>query len=696
VLDARGAAVPTVIHWGADLGPLSHAQLEALAVASVVPVGPSSPDLPTRPSLVPLLADGWTGQPGLEGHHRASDAASAPVRRPTLTTSAVELTSDASVRIQLVDAGDGSAVLAVTIDIELSPQGVLRNRTTVTNLSSEAFDVTRAATTLPLPAAAREQLDFTGTWAHERQPQRSMIRQGTWLRESRHGRGGHDDAFLLIAGSPGFGFRSGEVWAFHLATSGDTRLWLESTATGHTVVGLAELVDAGEIRLSRGESYVSPWSMAVWSDRGLDGISERFHGWFRALPAHPRGPRPLTLNTWEAVYFDHDEQRLLALAEAAASVGVERFVLDDGWMSGRVDDTRALGDWTVDATKWPNGLHALVTRVTALGMQFGLWVEPEMVSLDSDLARRHPEWMLREHATRLPVSWRHQYLLDLANPAVRDHIVAAVSALLDEYDISYLKWDMNRDMVGGSTHAHVVGLYEVIDRLRERYPRVEIESCSSGGARIDAGMLERVQRVWPSDTNDPLERQSIERWTSLLVPPEYLGSHVGAGTAHTTGRTHSLSFRLATALFGHAGIEWDVANLSPDEHAALADWAARYRQFRPLLHTATVVNADTTPDRLVRGVVSPDRRQALFSVATMLAPSVAVPMAERLPGLDPALTYRVRPVLLAGGPLCHAGTDPAWWSNGQLVASGAELGRHGVVLPLLMAEQAAVLHLIAE
>ena len=676
--------MPAIIHWGADLGDLSDPELRLLADASFPPVGPSAVDIPTRPGLIPLLADGWSGQPGLDGRHDAKDAAASRPRRPALTTVAVERSSPAALRVHLEDSADGTPVLAVTVDLELSPHGVLRSRLTVTNLAATPFELANAAVSLPLPAAARERLDFTGTWAHERQPQRAAIEQGTWLRESRHGRGGHDDAFVIAAGTPGFGFRHGEVWAAHLGWSGDARTWVDSTTTGRQLLGLGELLAPGEVRLAPGASYESPWVLAAWSDRGLDGVAERFHGWFRGRPAHPRGPRPLTLNTWEAVYFDHEEGRLVALAEAAASIGVERFVLDDGWMTGRVDDTRALGDWTVDAAKWPSGLHPLVDRVRALGMQFGLWVEPEMVSLDSDLARAHPEWILREHATRLPRSWRHQQVLDLGNPAVREHIVAAMSALLTEYDIAYLKWDMNRDLLGGSAHAHVLGLYEVLDTLRSAFPAVEIESCASGGARIDAGVLDRVQRVWPSDTNDPLERFTIERWTALLVPPEHLGSHVGAGTAHTTGRTHALSFRLAGALFGHAGIEWDVAAADPEDRTALTTWAARYREFRELLHTGVVVNADTAGDRLVRGVVSPDRREALFTVAALGTSAVATPLPERLPGLDPELVYRVEEVEFEGG------VDAAGFT-----ATGAVLAAHGIQLPPLLPERAVVLHVVA-
>jgi len=449
VLDARGTGVPSITHWGADLGELDRDQLAALADSRQRALGPSSIDVPFRLSIVPILAEGWSGLPGLEGRHdQPADAGGGRVRRPALRIESIEHPEPRVVRIVLVDAtgssaaaaadADDAVALRLTITFELTAAGVLRSRSQLTNTATETFELSSLATIFPLAPVARERLDFSGIWAAERQPQRSAIDYGTWLRESRHGRRGHDDSYLTVAGTPGFGFRHGEVWAMHLGTSGDTRVWLDRSTLGVTTVGAAELLAPGEIRLAPGDSYETPWVYAAWSDAGLDGLSDRFHSWFRGLPAHPSIPRPLTLNTWEAVYFDHNFEQLAALSDAAAAAGVERFVLDDGWMKNRTDDKRALGDWTVDELSWPEGLTPLVDRVTASGMQFGLWVEPEMVSLDSDLAREHPEWILRDDDRPLPKSWRNQFVLDLDNPAAFAYVRDAIAALLDEYAISYL------------------------------------------------------------------------------------------------------------------------------------------------------------------------------------------------------------------------------------------------------------------
>ena len=682
VLDARGTAVPAIIHWGADLGDLSPEALESLADSLVPAVGPSSIDSPLRQSILPLMAEGWSGRPGIAGHHEGRSR----LEQPAFRLSRLE-NAQGALRITLE-----TATLAVLVELELTTDGVLRQRLTVTNTGDGVYALASLDATLPVPSRARELLDFTGRWPRERQPQRRDLANGTWTRDSRHGRPGHDNAFLMVAGTPGFGFGSGEVWGAHFAWSGDQRLWAESDATGHTLLGGGELFEPGEVRLASGESFSSPWLVSAYSDAGLDGLARGFHRFIRSR--RRLSTRKVMLNTWEAVYFDQGAERLIELADAAAEVGVERFVLDDGWMIGRTDDRRALGDWVVDPVKWPLGLHPLVDHVTGLGMDFGLWVEPEMVSLDSAVAREHPEWVLgAADDGALPLPWRFQQVLDLANPEAFAHVFAQLSALLREYPIAYLKWDQNRDLLGGSAHRHTVATYALMDALREEFPGLEIESCSSGGGRVDLGVIERTDRVWPSDTNDSLERQSIYRWTAGLVPPEFLGAHLGAPTAHTTGRTHELSFRLATALFGHAGIEWDVSTLGADDRAAVAEWVAAYKTHRDLLHSGDVVRSDAgDAARWVHGVVASDASSALFAVVAMTATRDAVVGPATLPGLDPDALYRVEPVRLGAWPRVLQDVAPPWWDGGSVTMTGRMLASVGIPMPLFTPEQALVLH----
>jgi alpha-galactosidase len=691
--------MPAVLHWGRDLGALTDEDLLAFEAASVPPVPHSAPDTPVRMGLVPLPSAAWTGTPGLVGRAVGGAVGTTAAPMPVLTAVEVEDRAGEAASVTL-DLADAAAGLSIRCLLELTPEGLLRLRQTVTRDAAAAsdYELQSLLVLLPLPPSATERLDFGGRWIRERSPQRGPVHEGAWRRDSRHGRPGHDSPNLLIAGTSGFGFRHGEVRGVHVAWSGDQTYLLESHSTGATLLGGGELVGAGEIVLGPGESYESPWVLASWSDAGLDGLAERFHEWVRARPQHPRTPRPLTLNTWEAVYFDQDVEKLRALADAAAAIGVERFVLDDGWFGGRRDDRRGLGDWVVSPDVWPHGLGPLIDHVTGLGMQFGLWVEPEMVNVDSDLYRAHPDWVLGADG-RLPVPWRHQQVLDLTNPEVVAFLLERLDAILTENDIAFLKWDHNRDalepLAAGrpAMHAQTLAVYALLDELRRRHPRVEIETCASGGARADLGILERTDRVWMSDCNDPLERQAIHRWAGLLLPPELIGAHVGAERSHTTGRSHTLAFRAATALFAHAGIEADVTLLDEPDRALLTAWAGVYRQSRDLLHTGRVVNADLPAAVSLRGVVSRDRTEALFSYAVLATRPAAVPGPVALPGLDPQRRYRVRQEMHAGTPWLGHISGPAWL--GGATVPGSVLTGPGIAFPVLMPEHALLIRVDA-
>ncbi len=699
LLLAGGGAEPFgIVHWGSDLGDLDRADQEAAVAVTVPPVPHSALDRPARSGLLPEAARGWTGRPGLSGHRLGVGSDRPPPVDPLLATVAVDVDQASATSTCTVRAEDARLGLQVTSTVELTFEGVLRVRHVLANVGEQPYALAGLLASLPLAAPATELLDLTGRWCRERHPQRRALQQGAWVRDGRHGRTGHDASLLLVAGTPGFGFGHGQVWGVHVAWSGDHRTWAERLPTGEGVLGGGELLGPGEVVLDPGEQYASPWLVAAWSDRGLDGLTDRLHRYVRARPRHPTRSRPVVLNTWEAVYFDHDVERLRELAGTAARLGVERFVLDDGWFSGRRNDRAGLGDWTVDATVWPDGLHPLVDHVRDLGMEFGLWVEPEMVNPDSDLARAHPDWLLRGR-DQDPPSWRNQQLLDLRHPAAYEHVVQALLALLDEYEIGFLKWDMNRDLVdtAGAVHEQTLAVYRMLDELREAQPGLEIESCASGGARVDLAVLERTDRVWASDCNDPLERQHIQRWTGLLLPPELVGAHVGASPAPTTGRAQRLSFRAATALFGHFGIECDVRQLSPAQAEELAGWVRLYQAERGLLHSGRTVRADSSdPAQWVHGVVSPTRDRGLFAVVGLASSAQAVPAPVRLPGLDPDRRYDVQVV---GPPPAdsppRSALSASWTEHGPVRLAGSVLTDLGVTLPPLLPESATVLRVTA-
>ncbi|WP_017539190.1 alpha-galactosidase [Nocardiopsis halophila] len=706
VLGIPETGLPHVLHWGADLPGTGAPEVpegpEGLAEAAAPPAANNDVDLPRHVSLVPTQGEGWRGHPGIAGHHEGRASFPRWRLREVAEHPLEGEREGAGGALTATAAADG---LELRCEVRMEPSGVVRVRHTATNTAPEPWTLDSLLAVLPVPREAAEVLDPTGRWCRERTPQRRELGMGTRTRASRRGRTGHDAPLVLTAGTPGFGFRGGEVWGVHTAWSGDHLHLAERLPEGagqaDAVIAGGELLHPGEVRLAQGESYSTPWVFFAWSDHGLDGLSERFHRWARARPHHPSAPRPVVLNTWEAVYFDHDLAKLKRLADTAADIGVERFVLDDGWFRGRRDDTAGLGDWTVDTGVWPEGLHPLFDHVRALGMEVGLWVEPEMVNPDSDLARAHPDWLLTAEGRPAPPS-RNQQVLDLSRPEAFRHVLGHLDALVAEYRPDHLKWDHNRDLLepvhaptgAAGTHRQTRAAYALLDRLRQAHPRLEIESCASGGGRVDLGILARTDRVWASDTNDPLERLALQRWTGLLVPPELVGAHVGARTAHTTGRDAGLPLRCLAALTGHAGIEWDITRCTDGELAVLDSWIGLYKELRPLLHTGRTVRADAPdPAEQLDGVVAQDGGAAVFRYARLATSVRTAPGRVRLPGLDPGRRYRLAVRTEAGLPAVLETAPPAWYAAGGLTASGAVLSRSGLQMPNLDPSQALLLHL---
>lgn len=690
VVDLDAAPAPAIVHWGDALVDSTPDTLRGLAVAARAQRVSGGLDATPALTLLPTGAEGWFGTPALEGHREGSGV--------SILLSVVDV--QAGEHRASIALADAEAALAVRAELRIGPSGLFRQRVTVRNTGATPYVLQSAQPTFPLPWDATDILDTTGHHLRERSPQRRALTIGSHVRESRRGRTGADATILLAAGRTGFGFERGRVHGIHVAWSGNHRVVAERTVTGDAFLAGGELLLPGEVVLRAGGAYSSPWVIGSWGD-GLTELSARFHAEWRARPQHPRRPRPVTLNTWEAVYFDHSLERLTALADAAASVGVERFVLDDGWFEGRRDDTAGLGDWTVDGDVWPDGLHPLADHVRALGMEFGLWVEPEMVNPDSDLARRHPDWILRGRMS-LPPSARQQQVLDLAHPEAYAHIAGRLHALLDEYPIAYLKWDHNRDLVDAASgpagsarvHEHTLAVYRLLDELKAAHPGLEIESCASGGARVDLGILDRTDRVWTSDSLDPLERLDNQKHTGIVVPPEMLGMHLTSPVVHSSGRTVSLGLSGAVALFGHFGIEWDLTTLDDDARAEIEAWVALAKRLRPLIASGRVVHVDgTDPGIDVRGVVAADAASAVFSIVQSATSAAYPPGRIRMPGLDPARVYRLR-VLMRDGD--DAGQSPLAWAEAAPVLTGRELAEAGVRAPVQRPQQAMVVELTAE
>jgi alpha-galactosidase len=557
-----------------------------------------------------------------------------------------------------------------------------------------------ASLTLPLPGWANTAVQVHGRWSGEFRLASTPLVTGRLEKTSRSGRSGFDGSHYLIAGNADLREERGRALAAHLAWSGNARSMVETLPSGERQLQLGEWLAPGECVLGPGERHMTPEALVALSLAGYNGIRRPFHAELRArraLAAPARGPRKVHFNSWEAAYFDFDEQRLLDLAESAASLGAERFILDDGWFRGRRDDRTSLGDWTVDPTRFPAGLWPLIERVTALGMDFGLWIEPEMVSPDSDLYRLHPDWCLHEEGRGRPTQ-RAQLVLDLTRPEVVDHLFGAINLLLSAYPIAALKWDHNRDLFPAvsrgrpSARAQTLGFYELLRRVRAAHPQVEIEGCASGGARIDFAIAEHVARVWPSDNTDAIERLRIHRAMSLFYPPELVGAHFGASPNPTTSRRLSVEFRARVAMFAHFGIEADPACLTPQEREQLSGQVADYKRWRALIHSGDQLYADCDdPAVTVEIIVSRDGGEALALCARIDQSVSAIGPLIRLPGLLPDECYSVTLVEPWPSPAAHHLADSEFWHS-EPVMSGAVLAQTGLRVPIVHPETAWVIH----
>ena len=679
------SGTPAVLHWGRAIKPGFDA--EALVQTQIEPTPHCDFDEPQTIGIWRENSRGFIGEPTIKGSRPGRDWS----HHFTVRSSQLDGNTVTYVSI------DAEAELEVEARFELTEQGVLKLSQKVTNLGLSEFTVESLTSYLPVPDYTKDILDFHGRWMRERQPQRQAIRVGNWVREGREGRTGHDYTLIQFALAEGTTFEHGEAWGLSLAWSGNNRHVVERTAIGRTSLGAGELLLPDEMVLASNESYQAPTVVAVYANDGIDGASHRLHSMLRARPTHPTNvrPRPVTLNVWEAVYFDHDYDKLAALADAAAEIGVERFVLDDGWFGARRHDRAGLGDWVVSKDVWPEGLGKLVDKVKSVGLEFGLWFEGEMVNQDSDLYREHPDWILQAGG-RVPPEFRTQQVLDLAHEGAYQHVFNQTNAILNELDIAYIKWDHNRVLTEAAHYGkaavrkQVEAIYRMFDELKAAHPGLEIESCSSGGGRIDLGMIDHADRFWTSDNNDALERQSINRYTSIVIPPELLGTHIGPTKAHSTGRTHSHAFRAVTALWGHAGLEWDLTEASAEDRAMLKSWTDYYKAKRALLHSGRTVRADgSETTNQVHGVVAQDKSEALYMYAQLTTSDYSRPANIRLTGLDADATYLVKVVEPAGAAVAMQALPPKWYDGVRI--PGALLASVGMRAPVLRPEQAMLI-----
>lgn len=638
---------------------------------------PASPDRPVGPCLLPRHGAGFHGISQVDAFRsddrRRIDWAhmTADKTGETLILSAEDETTGCAIRHELSFAGD-----------------VLVVESRVQNRGEHPLDILRAATVLlPTPDWAQEVITHTGAWGREGHINRRTWTGGRVEQVGRGGRPGFDGGPGLVICESSTNENQGRAMACHLAWSGSFRLAVERSVDGSAQILAERDLAPGEIRLQPGEMMSLPRAVLAVTAAGFSSLSNDLHSYARSQSRPVR--RKVHFNTWEARYFEVSDAACRELAQSAAPLGAERFILDDGWFNGRRDDTTSLGDWYVDENQFPAGLGPLIETVHGEGMSFGLWVEPEMVSPDSDLFRRHPDWVLGHPREDLPTG-RNQLVLDLSLSEVSDYLFERISALLDEYAIDYLKWDCNRDLYparrdgverGG---AQTEALYALLGRLHERFPEIEIESCASGGGRIDLGILPHITRFWTSDATDAIDRIRIQRAASMLMPPELLGAHVGPAPNPMTGRSLPMSFRVAVAFFGHLGIEADPERLSADERAVLARGIEAYKQHRDWMGRARLwrlSEAGEDPDAQL--LVSEDGARAALRIARVSTPERPLTARIRLAGLDPDANYAMTELALQG--------EPAEWPLGDY--SGRALMQTGENLDPGRAETARLIFL---
>ncbi len=508
------------------------------------------------------------------------------------------------------------------------------------------------------------QLD--GSWSRERHVNERRLVPGVQSVSSSRGYSSAEHNPFFALRRPDATESRGEVYGFNLLYSGNFLSQVEVSRFGHARV-MTGINPFGFLwNLEPGESFCTPEAVMAYSDEGIGGMSREFHALFneRLVRGKWRGvSRPVLLNNWEGTYFNFDEEKILSMAKDARELGVELFVLDDGWFGHRDDGTSSLGDWYSDLRKLPEGVEGLSKKIAAMGLEFGLWFEPEMVNADSELYRAHPEWAI--HTPGRPMSQgRNQYVLDFSNPEVVNHIYAMMEKILRNSEISYVKWDLNRDITepygmtlpperqGEFFHRYTLGVYALYERLNEAFPDILFESCASGGARFDAGLLYYAPQCWASDDTDAVERLKIQYGTSLAYPVSSIGAHVSAVPNHQLLRVTSLDMRANVAFFGAFGYELDSGKLTEEEREEIKKQIAFYKEYREIFQFGSfyrLLSPFEGKGNTAWMAVSPDRRKAVLAYYKVLARPNPGNVRILLQGLSENALYRISRFGKSGG-----------------------------------------------
>ena len=512
---------------------------------------------------------------------------------------AVYAAEDEAETLEVVLRDTASAVEVTLLYAVLPALDLVTRCARIRNLGETPVTLTKAASLcLDISRGSWEWVHFHGRHAMERQMERRLLFHGIQEIGSTRGTSSHHQNPTVLLCTPDCTETAGACIGAALVYSGSHQTRLECDQLGQVRMVMGIHPDLFRWELKAGETFSTPEVMLSYSDTGLETLSHHFHQAIRehiCRGKYQLAERPVLINNWEATYFGFDTEKILHIAEEAARLGVDMLVLDDGWFGKRDDDCSGLGDWFVNETKLSGGLHDLVEKIKGMGMRFGIWFEPEMISEDSDLYRKHPDWAIRI-PDRAPMRSRYQLVLDMANPEVQEYLFRVMSDVLHSADISYVKWDMNRsisdwytrtlpaDRQGEMPHRYVLGLYALLERLTAAFPDVLFEGCSGGGGRFDAGMLYYCPQIWCSDDTDAYERTKIQYGTSFFYPVSAVGSHVSTVPNHQTGRITPFETRGTVAMAGSFGYELDLNLLSDGEKQEVAEQIRQFKTYGPLIH----------------------------------------------------------------------------------------------------------------
>jgi len=521
-----------------------------------------------------------------------------------------------------------------------------------------------------------DMITLHGSWARERHVQRKKIGYGKQSTSSVRGESSHQDHPFIALATPNTTEDTGEVYGFHFVYSGNFIAQAELTQfdTVRTVIGIHPMDFSW--RLREGEVFTAPEVVLVYSDTGIGGMTRTFHDLYRNHLIRGKfkdKKRPVLINNWEATYFDFDTEKLLSIAREASKLGIEMLVMDDGWFGNRNSDNSSLGDWVVNENKIKGGIKYLVDEVNKLGMEFGIWFEPEMISPDSDLYRSHPDWAIQIPG-RTGSLCRNQYVLDLSREEVRDYVYESLRKILKSANITYVKWDMNRQLTdmgsfkldaesqGELYHRYVLGVYELQERLITEFPHVLLENCSGGGARFDPGMLYYSTQIWASDDTDAIERLKIQQGTAMLYPLSAIGAHVSDCPNHIVGRNTPFQTRGYVALAGTFGYELDITKISQEDREMIPKQIEMYHKYNDLIRTGDyyrIANYAENHQYDCWQVVSKDKNETLITYIQVLARPNHHSRRIRLKGLDKKKMYRIEGTneIYSGAALMYAGIN---------------------------------------